>query len=93
MKLIPELQMFSPGFFKESLGSFRQWLDDLLLDSWNACKDADVLIESPSTMSGVHIAEALQIPYFRAFTMPWTRTSAYPHAFMVSVPFRSVKHC
>jgi sterol 3beta-glucosyltransferase len=34
-------------------------------------------------MSGVHIAEALKIPYFRAFTMPWTRTSAYPQAFMV----------
>lgn len=90
-------QMFSPGFFKESLGSFRQWLDDLLRDSWFACHDADVLIESPSTMSGIHIAEALKIPYFRAFTvsrrgfvqamcscqMPWTRTSAYPQAFMV----------
>lgn len=34
-------------------------------------------------MGGIHIAEALQIPYFRAFTMPWTRTRAYPHAFAV----------
>jgi sterol 3beta-glucosyltransferase len=34
-------------------------------------------------MAGIHIAEALQIPYFRAFTMPWTRTRAYPHAFAV----------
>ena len=34
-------------------------------------------------MSGIHIAEALDIPYFRAFTMPWTRTTAYPQAFMV----------
>ncbi|WVW85557.1 hypothetical protein I302_107595 [Kwoniella bestiolae CBS 10118] len=76
-------QMFSPGFFKESLGGFREWLDNLLLESWQACHDADVLIESPSTMAGIHIAEALKIPYFRAFTMPWTRTSAYPHAFMV----------
>ncbi|WVF72866.1 hypothetical protein IAT40_007684 [Kwoniella sp. CBS 6097] len=67
----------------QSLGGFRKWLDDLLYDSWSACQDADVLIESPSTMSGIHIAEALKIPYFRAFTMPWTRTSAYPHAFMV----------
>jgi len=33
-------------------------------------------------MAGVHIAEALKIPYIRAFTMPWTRTSAYPHAFL-----------
>lgn len=42
-----------------------------------------MLIESPSAMGGIHIAEALQIPYFRAFTMPWTRTRAYPHAFAV----------
>lgn len=83
MKLSQEHKMFSPGFFKESLGSFRQWLDNLLLDSWQACKDADVLIESPSAMAGIHIAEALKIPYFRAFTMPWTRTSAYPQAFLV----------
>ncbi|WRT68465.1 uncharacterized protein IL334_005441 [Kwoniella shivajii] len=55
----------------------------VLLDAWNGCHDADVLIESPSTMAGIHIAEGLKIPYFRAFTMPWTRTSAYPHAFMV----------
>lgn len=34
-------------------------------------------------MAGIHIAEALQIPYFRAFTMPWTKTRAYPHAFAV----------
>jgi sterol 3beta-glucosyltransferase len=34
-------------------------------------------------MAGIHIAEALEIPYFRAFTMPWTRTRAYPHAFSV----------
>ncbi|WVQ82114.1 hypothetical protein IAT38_004242 [Cryptococcus sp. DSM 104549] len=55
----------------------------VLLDSWTACHDADVLIESPSAMAGIHIAEALKIPYFRAFTMPWTRTNAYPHAFLV----------
>ncbi|OCF57503.1 hypothetical protein L486_04961 [Kwoniella mangroviensis CBS 10435] len=83
MKLSQEHKMFSPGFFKESLGGFREWLDNLLIESWQACHDADVLIESPSTMAGIHIAEALKIPYFRAFTMPWTRTSAYPHAFMV----------
>jgi sterol 3beta-glucosyltransferase len=34
-------------------------------------------------MAGYHIAEALQIPYFRAFTMTWSRTRAYPHAFAV----------
>jgi sterol 3beta-glucosyltransferase len=83
MKLSTEHRMFSPGFFTEALGGFRAWFDALLLDSWNACQGADVLIESPSAMAGVHIAEALKIPYFRAFTMPWTRTAAYPQAFMV----------
>ncbi|BEI98763.1 hypothetical protein CcaverHIS631_0310620 [Cutaneotrichosporon cavernicola] len=89
MKLSTDYAMFSPGFFKEALGGFRSWLDALLVDSWEACQDADVLIESPSAMAGVHIAEGLAkkhgkpVPYFRAFTMPWTRTSAYPHAFMV----------
>lgn len=28
MRLSVEHKMFSPGFFKESLGHFRQWLDD-----------------------------------------------------------------
>lgn len=40
-------------------------------------------------MGGIHIAEALKIPYFRAFTMPWSRTRAYPHAF--AVPERKVR--
>ncbi|KAK4046210.1 hypothetical protein OIV83_006242 [Microbotryomycetes sp. JL201] len=85
MKLSVEHKMFSPGFFKESLGHFRQWLDDLFHESWMACQEADVLIESPSTFAGIHVAEALQIPYMRAFTMPWTSTSAYPQAFAASV--------
>lgn len=53
---------------------FRGWIDDLLKTSWDACQGTDVLVESPSAMSGYHIAEALGIPYFRAFTMTWTRT-------------------
>ncbi|KAI9680744.1 MAG: Sterol 3-beta-glucosyltransferase [Caeruleum heppii] len=62
---------------------FRGWIDELLSSAWTACQDTDVLVESPSAMAGIHIAEALGIPYFRAFTMPWTRTRAYPHAFAV----------
>lgn len=84
MKLSVEHKMFSPQFFKESLGNFRKWLDELLVDSYDQVKaaGATVLIESPSAMAGVHIAEALNIPYFRAFTMPWSRTAEYPHAFI-----------
>lgn len=40
-------------------------LQTVLVDSWEQCKDADVLLESPSAMAGVHIAEALRmlLPY------------------------------
>ena len=83
MRLCIENGTFTWAFLKEANSKFRGWLDELLDTSWTACKDTDLLIESPSTMAGIHIAEALSIPYFRAFTMPWTRTRAYPHAFIM----------
>ncbi|KAJ7139710.1 hypothetical protein C8R44DRAFT_310723 [Mycena epipterygia] len=83
MRICIENGTFTVSFLKEGLQKFRGWLDDLLQHSWDACQGTDVLIESPSAMGGYHIAEALGIPYFRAFTMTWTRTRAYPHAFAV----------
>lgn len=56
---------FTISFMKEAIGRFRGWLDDLLDSAWRACQNTDVLIESPSAMAGIHIAEALRIPYFR----------------------------
>ncbi|KAF2000541.1 glycosyltransferase family 1 protein [Amniculicola lignicola CBS 123094] len=81
MRICVEHGMFTFGFLREANSKFRGWLDELCESGWSACQGADVLIESPSAMVGIHIAEALEIPYFRAFTMPWTRTRAYPHAF------------
>lgn len=83
MRICVENGMFTYSFLKEASSKFRGWIDDLLSSAWTSCQDSDLLIESPSAMAGIHIAEALQIPYFRAFTMPWTRTRAYPHAFAV----------
>ncbi|OCF41403.1 sterol 3-beta-glucosyltransferase [Kwoniella heveanensis CBS 569] len=83
MQMCVDNGMFTVSFLKEGLQKFRGWLDDLLNSSWEACQGSDLLIESPSAMGGVHIAEGLRIPYYRAFTMPWTRTRAYPHAFAV----------
>ncbi|KAI0087753.1 hypothetical protein BDY19DRAFT_994648 [Irpex rosettiformis] len=82
MQLSVENKMFSPQFIKQSLTTYRSWLDDLLRDAWKNCRDAEVLLESPYAMAGVHIAEALQIPYFRVCTMPWTKTTAFPHPFI-----------
>ncbi|PFH54756.1 glycosyltransferase family 1 protein [Amanita thiersii Skay4041] len=83
MRICVENGTFTVSFLKEGLLKFRGWLDDLLKTSWEACQGTDVLVESPSAMGGYHIAEALRIPYFRAFTMTWTRTRSYPHAFAV----------
>lgn len=83
MRICVENGMFTYSFLKEASYKFRGWIDDLLSSAWASCQGSDILIESPSAMAGIHIAEALRIPYFRAFTMPWTRTRAYPHAFAV----------
>ncbi|KAK1960779.1 glycosyltransferase family 28 domain-containing protein [Colletotrichum sublineola] len=83
MRLCIENGTFTWAFLREANSMFRGWLDELLVSAWEACQGSDLLIESPSAMAGIHIAEKLSIPYFRAFTMPWTRTRAYPHAFVM----------
>ncbi|KAL3477802.1 hypothetical protein BJX99DRAFT_121948 [Aspergillus californicus] len=83
MRLCVENGMFTYAFLKKAASEFRGWIDDLLSSAWRSCQGSDLLIESPSAMAGIHIAEALRIPYFRGFTMPWTRTRAYPHAFII----------
>lgn len=52
--------------------------------AWEACDGTQVIIESPVSMAGFHIAEKLNVPYFATFTMPWTRTSQFPHPFAVT---------
>lgn len=83
MKIMIDHGMLSVAFIREATTKFRSWIDELLSTAWDACQGTDILVESPSAMAGIHIAEALRIPYYRAFTMPWTRTRAYPHAFIV----------
>ncbi|KAL1918991.1 uncharacterized protein VTP21DRAFT_2372 [Calcarisporiella thermophila] len=82
MQICIDYGMFSYNFLREGVRRFRGWFDDLMQESWEACQGTRLLIESPSAvMVGVHIAEKLSIPYFRAFTMPWTRTRDFPHPF------------
>lgn len=83
MSLMVTHGSMSVSFLKEANSKFKGWITELLNSSWKACEGTEILIESPSAMGGIHIAEALGIPYMRAFTMPWTRTRAYPHAFIV----------
>ncbi|KAF9576985.1 Sterol 3-beta-glucosyltransferase [Mortierella alpina] len=84
IELCVENGMFTVSFIKEGVRKFRGWLDNLMETAWTACQNTDVIIESPSAMAGIHIAEALGVPYFRAFPFPWTRTRAFPHPFAVA---------
>ena len=57
MQLSVEHKMYSPGFFRETLGKFKVWFDNLLVECWDACQGVDVLIESPSTFAGIVSAD------------------------------------
>ncbi|CAO1620144.1 unnamed protein product [Parajaminaea phylloscopi] len=83
MRICVDNGTFTVAFLREGVTKFRGWLDDLLVSCWAACQGTNVIIESPNALAGIHVAEALQVPYFRAFTMPWSRTRAYPQAFAV----------
>ncbi|CEP11565.1 hypothetical protein [Parasitella parasitica] len=60
---------------------FYSWFESLLESSYKACQSTDVIIESPSAMVGVHMAEKLGVPYFRSMPFPFTRTTKFPHPF------------
>ncbi|KAG2219054.1 hypothetical protein INT45_008898 [Circinella minor] len=81
MRLCVENNFFSVHFVMEGLRLFKGWIDELLGLTWKACEDTDVILESPSAMVGIHMAEKLRVPYFRSFPMPMTRTRSFPHPF------------
>lgn len=69
------------NFVQEGMSKFSAFIDNLLEDCLQACLNTDIIIATPSSMAGYHIAEMLQIPFFSAFTMPLTRTSNFPCVF------------
>jgi sterol 3beta-glucosyltransferase len=88
IQLCIDHDMFSVGFFREAYSKFLGWIDDLLISCSDACKGTELLIAAPTGFGGIHVAEALAIPFFSAFPMPWTRTRAFPHPF--GVPDRNM---
>jgi sterol 3beta-glucosyltransferase len=84
MQLCVDHGKINVGFLREAISKFLGWIDELLESCRLACVGTDLLIESPTAFGGIHVAEALQIPFFSAFPMPWTRTKSYPHPFGVS---------
>ncbi|CAH7670879.1 hypothetical protein PPACK8108_LOCUS5626 [Phakopsora pachyrhizi] len=63
IKICVDNGMFTLALIREGLRKLWGWLDNLLVSFYKACKAIDLLIESPLTMSGIHIAEVLEILY------------------------------
>jgi sterol 3beta-glucosyltransferase len=61
-----------------SLGIAVQTLRQALSPCWSACQDADMVIYTPLTFAGYHMAETLGIPSYQAHYLPVTPTSAFP---------------
>ena len=56
-------------------------MNQLLNTTILACQGADLIIESPSVMGGIHVAQAMQVPYYRSMPFPWSKTSEFPQPF------------
>lgn len=84
MKLCIDNSFLSVSFIKEGTKFFYSWFEGLLQSAYDACQGTDAIIESPSAMVGVHMAEKLGVPYFRSMPFPFTRTTKFPHPFAVT---------
>jgi UDP:flavonoid glycosyltransferase YjiC (YdhE family) len=73
------------------LKSKRRDISNILQSTWFACIEnddetsapftAEVIIANPPSFGHVHCAQKLQIPLHMIFTMPWSSTTVFPHAF------------
>lgn len=69
----------------------RRDIKSILESTWLACIDkddetsipftAEVIIANPPSFGHIHCAQKLQIPLHMIFTMPWSPTTHFPHAF------------
>ena len=65
-------------FFKKLRELSEQFMDQFLVDIWDACQDADAIFISPLAMPAAHVAEKLGIPVYAAYLQPSTPTGAFP---------------
>ncbi|MBE9064410.1 glycosyltransferase family 1 protein [cf. Phormidesmis sp. LEGE 11477] len=49
-----------------------------MLDAWHVCKGSDLIVFSPLTLWGYHIAAGLAVPGILAALLPVSRTRAFP---------------
>lgn len=85
--IIPSMSSIVAGDVKK----YRQDMSNILTSTWLACTEddeetsapftAEVIIANPPSFGHVHCAQKLQIPLHMMFTMPWSATKLFPHAF------------
>ncbi|RKO89836.1 glycosyltransferase family 1 protein, partial [Blyttiomyces helicus] len=83
--LLPGLSSIRAG----EIGKKRETIRDILESSWQAAIApddetgqyfmADSIIANPPSFGHVHVAQKLLVPLHIYFTMPWSRTKAFPH--------------
>lgn len=84
MRMCVNNKMYSVDFVRDSFKTFLPLIPQLLNEAWEGCKDANVLIFTPPSLAGPHIAERLDIPCFNAFTMPFTYTNEQQNVMMMN---------
>ncbi|RKO86480.1 hypothetical protein BDK51DRAFT_19240, partial [Blyttiomyces helicus] len=82
--LIPGISSIRAG----DIGKKRETIRQILHTSWNAAVEpddetnkpflADAIIANPPSFAHIHIAQKLLVPLHIFFTMPWSRTRAFP---------------
>jgi hypothetical protein len=85
--IVPSVSSIIEGDAKKK----RRDIAAILASTWKACVKpddetslafrAEVIIANPPSFGHVHCAQKLQTPLHMMFTMPWSATSAFPHAF------------
>ncbi|CAF0767262.1 unnamed protein product [Rotaria sp. Silwood1] len=85
--LVPSMNSVMAGDLKK----YRRDISNILVSTWLACTEnddetsasftAEVIIANPPSFGHVHCAQKLQIPLHIMFTMPWSATTVFPHAF------------
>ncbi|KAI0382707.1 glycosyltransferase family 1 protein [Hypomontagnella monticulosa] len=83
--LLPDLATLREGAIRKK----RRMYEGMLVGFWESCIKpdpetaapfvADAIIANPPSYAHIHCAEALGIPVHLMFTMPWSRTGAFPH--------------
>ena len=85
--VVPSISSIMEGDLEKK----RHDISDILRSTWYACTEnddetsapftAEVIIANPPSFGHVHCAQKLQIPLHMMFTMPWSATAVFPHAF------------